>query len=442
MSFHSHQTNKPRSRPDPWTIVLVVLFLLVCVGSLITVLGKAQEGGTAFVRWMSDTERLLAGRPIYDEEHEGYPHLPATALLLVPFHALGPIVGSIAWLLVKAGALACILWAADAAARGGGRRLPGWMLPAVLVMNVRFLSGDLTHGNLNLIIGGLVALALVCVVRRHDVWAGLSLGAAVVLKITPLLFLPYLVYKRWWRALLGAVVGIVVLGWLLPSCVLGFRAHADLTTGWYRQMVHPYVSGTSVGYMQTRYENQSLTGVFYRLLSDSKAVSASSKWGNEEVRINVLALDRSTVAWLLRAAYAALILSVGWFARVPRTDRGNLGYLGEFAMVFMAMLLISERSWKHHYVLLLFGHVLILRYVTAWRPGGRRRWIPLSCLVASLICHTLFGGRLLGRDGANMAEAYGVYVAGAVFLLVGCAFVLATLRREHWPACPGRADDP
>ena len=53
---------------------------------------------------------------------------PMAALVLMPFHALGPMGGSIAWFLLKAAAAAGILWVAAMAARGKGRPLPAWQL--------------------------------------------------------------------------------------------------------------------------------------------------------------------------------------------------------------------------------------------------------------------------------------------------------------------------
>lgn len=117
-------------------------------------------------------------------------------MILIPFYALGPVGGSIAWLLAKYLLIVFIFWATIHIARNNGPPLPYWVLFLILFLSARVFVSDLTHANINIVIGALVVFALLCSFHRHDFWSGMSIGLATVLKVTPALFIPYFVYKK------------------------------------------------------------------------------------------------------------------------------------------------------------------------------------------------------------------------------------------------------
>jgi len=306
----------------------------------------------------------------------------------------------------------------------------------LLMLSMRVFLSDLTHGNVNLIIGGLVVCAMLCSYHRKDFLSGLSIGLATVLKVTPALFIPYFLYKRKWASLAGSFAGIIVFCWLVPGLFLGFEFNNQLVLQWYKQMIHPFITGMPVGYMQTQHMNQSFTGIFYRLLCDCTAIAAEPKEGVEALKINLLSLDQQSVSLLVKAASLAVVGALAWFCRTPRSSPKHLGHLGEFAMVFLAMLFLSERSWKHHYILLILSHGFLLYYLLVMHPAGWKKWVPLVFMGAGILLHTFTSSAFFGDYASDVLEAYGVFVIGALFLFISCALALTALRREGWPERP------
>jgi hypothetical protein len=151
-----------------------------------------------------------------------------------------------------------------------------------------------------------------------------------------------------------------------------------------------------------------------------------------------VSFDQKTVALMVKIISLAFVGCLAWFSRTPREDRRNLGNLGEFAIVFLGMLFLSERSWKHHYILLIFSHSFLLYYLLTMKPSGWRRWVPLSFMVVAALLHSFSGDVFFGFYWSNVLEAYGVHLIGAFFLFAGCATVLTTLRMERWPDRYGR----
>lgn len=415
-----------------WRILFLLVLVLMLAGTFVQVVAKVQDGKTAFVRWMPDTAKLLRREMIYSSGPvEGFPAPPMGALLLVPFHAMGSMAGSVAWFVLKCLVITGILWCVRSTSAVAGKRLPDWAMLLLLLLSWYVFTADLSHGNMNLIVGGLVALSLVLGCRGRALTSGLAIGAATAIKVTPLLFLPYLLYKRRWRAAVGAVVGLVLFGWFLPAIVLGFGFTGELLAEWWRQMVAPFAGGAPVAYLQTGHANQSLTGAAYRLLADTVAVRANVSRGTPDVNVNLLSLEQRTVAWLLKALFLTIAGTVACVARTPRSDRKALGNLGEYAIVFLAMLLISERSWKHHFVLVILPHAFVLQYLLRHKPGVAMRALAIGTLAGSAACHNLFLGGVIGKFRSDIAEAYGVYTLGALFLFVGCSAILLQLKRAE-----------
>ena len=79
------------------------------------------------------------------------------------------------------------------------------------------------HGNINLFILFLVIAGLYAFHKGRQLGGGLLLAFAIACKLTPALFVPYLVWKRSWRALVGCSLGLFLFLWVVPSCFLGWN---------------------------------------------------------------------------------------------------------------------------------------------------------------------------------------------------------------------------
>ncbi|MEA1967286.1 MAG: glycosyltransferase family 87 protein [Thermodesulfobacteriota bacterium] len=419
---------KPRTKK-----LLIAAFLIIYLVPGIKVINKAKENRTAFLRWTQHSERIKHGETIYGEKGGYYPNLPCMLMILMPFHAMGPIAGSIAWLTFKFLIILFIFSAIIKMVQNNGPPLPEWAVLLLIVLSMRVFFSDLTHGNVNLIIGGLIVLSMLCSFHKKLFLSGILIGLATVLKVTPALFIPYFLYKRRWTSVAGAFAGIFLFCWLVPGLILGFDFNNQLIIEWYNQMILPFLSDMPVNYMQTQHMNQSFTGLFFRLFSDSVAITADARGTYNELKINFISLDQQTVSLIVKAASLAMVGFLAWFCRTPHNDHKHLGNIGEFAMVFLSMLLLSERSWKHHYILLILSHSFLLYYLLIIKPSGWSKWIPLSFMILAIFLHNFTSSFFFGNYGSDVLEAYGVHVIGGLLLFVSCAVALKTLRLQGWP---------
>ena len=389
---------------------------------------KAAEDRSAFVRWRYQVIQLMEnGRNIYDREM--YPNPPVMPISLYPLMVLPPLMGAVTFFLIKVGLAILSARMIARMARERGWPISWWCYFAIALMSLRPLLSDLHHGNVNILILFMVVLALDAWTQGKDWLAGAALGLAITCKVTPALFLPYFFYKRSWKMLIATGVAIGVFMFVVPVVVLGPDLASQCLGSWWHRIISPYVSGGVVGDLEI---NQSMVGVVNRLMVLDET---PGRYGST-LKLNIVNWDPRLVARILK------VLSIGWVGVLfllcrTRTDRrDDPRLLGEFSLVVLTMLFVSERSWKHHYVTLL----LPIAYLTyrLFRPDIARRdkWLIGSALgLAMFLIGTTsseIGGWFADGKGHKIAQFYGMYFWAGVVIYLATAWRVVVEGR--WPS--------
>lgn len=389
---------------------------------------RARQGRSALLKWRGDVAAVLdpslPASEVYGRDREtlaeGFPMLPVAALLLAPFLALDAGDGALgAWLfaLLKVALAWWMLAAALGLSGARARDWPPWAAALVIALSARVLLSDVAHGNVNIVLGATVVAAAVAWSRGQDWRAGLAAGLGTALKVTPGLLLLYFAWKRSARGVGGWLAGVLLGVFVLPAPFVGAARASELALAWWRQMIAPFVSGAPLTLVQTEQINQSLLGVLARWTTASVAIDS-----DPPLSINGLSLSPGALRalWALAAlATLAALAACLW----PRAGRRPPVVLGEFAMLALAMLFLSERSWKHHWVLLMLPIAFLTWETWSPAPRGRRR-IAWAALAASAVLHGSSGSAVLGEHGSDLAEAYGAYLWGGLALFAAVGWLL------------------
>ncbi len=434
----------PLTRAHWFALALAALFLAVSVQYTF----KAMEHRSAIVRWQSAMQEFEAGEDIY--RRHLHPNSPMLLLLLKPLMLLPPVAGALAWFYLKLGlAVLAVCWVFRIVAEPD-RPFPPWAMALTVLLSLRPVLGDLTHGNVNLFILFLVVAALYAYCHSWDVTAGVVLALAVACKVTPALFMPYFLWKRSWRVLAGCALGLGLFLWpgLVPGAVLGMDRYAEHLRGWTDAMIRPFLVSGVVFYSE--HNNQSLPGLLLRLLTESPSFSTyvNDIYTPLEYH-NLLRLDPGAVRWLVKACLGLFALVVVWACRTPTEPRGGWRLAAEFSLITLGMLLFSERTWKHHCVTLVLPFAVLCYVLAAYRPaGGRRRYLIGTLTAAALLmAATASGAGEVWERFADLAEVYGAYVWAFLALATALVTLLVSLptssdgrsSAERWP---GRTPSP
>lgn len=411
-------------------VYLGLAMVLLAVGAQYVV--KSGEDRSAFNRWRRQVQDLVRGEDVYLKYT--YPNAPMMGLILYPLSLLPKVaigsatfdLGALAWFTIKIGmTLLAFRWTVQLI-EGTGAPFPGWAQVLMLVLSARPIVGDLTHGNVNLLILFLVVAMLREFQHGRQVRAGVVLALAITCKVTPALFIPYFIWKRAWRVVAGCLLGLPLFFLVIPGSLLGYDHTVAITRNWVDKMILPY---TLRGEVTTEHHNQSLPGLLYRL------TTANPSFLDEDDQPvayhNLVAWSPDTVRWLVKACGIGFLVFMVWSCRTPVPPRSGWRFAGECAIIVLGMLLLSERTWKHHCVTMLlpFG---VLCYVLGTQPLTTKARLAyfgtllLATLVMASSSTSLWEAVGGAKMGAKLAQVYGAYVAAEFMLLAAVAVTLRT----------------
>lgn len=372
--------------------------------------------------------RLWAGEPLY-RGHLSYLYPPLPAFLALPWVFLPPLAGRVASLAVNAVA-AWAIFRLGWGLAGGSRRdnsprdWTAWV--AGIACGGVFLQNAWSHQQTDLALASLQLAGLTLLVRGRDLGAAALFGVAAALKCTPLLWVPYLV----WRGRIvaaGVLVAVATAASLLPDLVS--RPAAGTWIGEYAGNLTRHGSSTHLGVWGTDpLYNQSLAGASLRLL----AVEARPHGKGIQGWFRPDWVSPVVQRRLVLAAMAVLVVVTLACAGRPGFVTGPpLAWEG--AIVLVLALLLSPMSGPAH-----FG-VLVLPGFLLARRAAEDRWCAASVAIAGLLalCNArdLIGPWLYGH-----ALLCGCVTLAALTLLAGCWRELARLRWAAVPPEPRRSE--
>jgi alpha-1,2-mannosyltransferase len=403
---------------------LLLLFVGVSVQYSFKVLKNPHR--SAINRWAPLIQSMEAGEDIH--KNYNYPNPPIMAVLLWPVSELitfNPALGALIWFYLKvAMALACMVWVFRLV-ESPEKPFPAWAKGLTVVLSIRPILGDLTHGNVNIFILFLVIGSLTAFARGHDFLAGVLLALAIACKVTPALFVGYFLWKRAWRVLAGCGAGLGLFFFLVPALFLGWSQNLHALRSWVEVMILPFVVG---GVVTPEHNNQSLPGLVARLLT--AAPSFSTYIGDHYVPLryaNVTDIGPAAAKWLVKGFMAAFAILVVWRCRAPIAAAGKTkaearqGWplSAEYALVVVGMLLFSERTWKHHCVTLLLPFAVVCYGIAT---QARRGWLIAAVVLATVLMTTTSTG-LYGENLGRTQDA-----AESISMAVGPAALIAATK--------------
>jgi hypothetical protein len=411
---------------------------IALVAAAVVYAGKAADERSAFIRWRHQVHDFWAGVNIWDVYM--FPNPPMMPLTLSPLMLLPPVAGALAWFAIKAALVSWCMIVVLEWARGSGPPFPWWAEGAVLLFSARPILSDLHHGNINILILALIVAALAAWRRGYDVLAGLLLALAITYKVTPALFVPYFAWKRSWRTVVATGLGVGLFLLAVPSAVLSPQFNGECLAMWWHRILHPYVSS---GQMSDQEVNQSMIGVMSRLLTETR----DGRYSRILAHLNLVAWPPRKVATLAKLLSVGLLGLLLGFTRTRYARREDSRLLGEFALVVLTMLIVSERSWKHHFVTLLLPYAYLVHRAYVAPATLRLRSVLTAALWASVLLilttSSEVGGQFADGVGHKIALYYGMFFWGAVVLYGATAWrVLAERdagpdRPSGGPSAPG-----
>ncbi len=360
-------------------------------------------------------ESVLRGFPVYDAFTPAPQLLPFTyppiaALLAVPLAAMSWPAAQWVWTIGVLASLAVTVWFAfrELLARFE-RHLPGrpaWAVPALFAvltvagMYLMPIRDQVRFGQVDII---LVMLCLVDCVARRPWWPrGMLIGLATAVKLTPGVFLIYLLITGFGRDGLPEqrrTFSIAALTTLLLT-VLPF-------------LVIPHDAGA----------------FWFSALLDSDRVGSNTSTTNQSIRGMLLRLYLP--GWLTSLLWLALVAAIAWYGfRHARRALRDGDQMTAVALTGLMAVLISPVAWIHHLAWMivvlaaLAGHATATASARGWRELAWL-WVPAGVWLYYVLPIPWWGVSLRAAEipvlspvaGRIVQDAFGLGAVGLVWLL-------------------------
>lgn len=370
---------------------------------------------------------VLTGRHIYFDAARGLNTWPPFfSLLCVPLVLLAaptPYLARGFWLLLNLALLVLVLRLIARLVYGREMRLraesdglslaaPELLVP--LLISDRFVSGNFDHLQINIVIFALALGGLYMQARGRELAGGVTIGCATAIKVMPILFIPYLAYRRRWRAAAAAAVSAAALS-LSPILVFGWDRFWAYVIAWRAAVTE----GWGVGKM-----NQSVFAMWDRLLGH----------GMLPLTVDGVGMVPESGSALVTAAMAVscavvTVLALWLFRGAARPD--GWAALAEWSVVFIVGALFGPVCWKAYLAVLLLPNTLLFAAWRSSRLDGRTRKVIGWFLVSSVVLGTLPSPGLLGKQLAGRLDMSSVVTCAALVVLAASFWLRARLAASH-----------
>lgn len=330
----------------------------------------------------------------------GFTYPPFAALVMLPMAYLPWNAAIVVSVTLTVLASAVVIWRLldPVARRSGWTRWFALAVALCLAAAYEPMRETVNFGQVNMLLLFLVAVDLLWLLPARSRWAGVGIGLATAIKLTPGIFIVYLLVTGRWRAAATSVgtaaVATLVAAGLFPDASREFWTEALWNTDRVGELA--FVS------------NQSLRGVVARLDPQHP----------------------STIAWLLLVLVTLVVWAWRSRAAVAAGDEAT-----GLALTGAVMCLVSPVTWVHHLVWLLPGLILLVDNGMAAPARSRRRRLLLA---AALIGYALLCSRIVWAWEKDFTGVDG-FLGSNTYVWISLALLLGLpIRRWLSPAGGGR----
>jgi alpha-1,2-mannosyltransferase len=308
--------------------------------------------------------RHIFGSGLYSSQievlgrHLSFTYPPLAALLFWPISHLSVFAGQVLWDAINLVALIALIAVSIAAARSRRLASSDWRTALILLLPVALLlypvRSDLALGQINIVLILMIVADLTTELswRSHSFPHGVMVGLAAAVKLTPLVFIPYLVVSRQWRVACSATLTFV----LVAGALFAVSPHAS----W---------------------------AYFTKDAFEVKRVGNSLTIGNQALHAAIIRAHLSPSSVLFDLIEVVLFCGGMAIAAVAYRHSSRL-----LAVLVCAAtgLLLSPISWLHHYVWIV--PALIWLAVGTDRPARGAWWALVAALTFVVVPPTSVGG--------------------------------------------------
>ncbi len=404
-------------------------FLSVIIALLVITYGyKMYHKEGDLITYREASLHLISGSEIYRNEAGAFVYPPFAAFLMIPFAELdihtarGVLyITDLLFIFLSFQALQMVI--------GPYRKIrsnASTINLVAILLTFRFFLSAIDNQQTDLILLAFSLMSLAAFGDKKYLTSGIFLAAAISIKLTPLLFIPYFLLRKSYRTAVYTLLFTLIF-FIIPEILFPADSGVPLTMSWYDFVLSkiapwtggtPWTQGGGIWAASSRL-NQSLSATVYRFLVSDPVVLHDGR-----ILVNLFRTDPQT-AKIVAYTLSFSLVAVSGLVMFKTRDM-TIDIPVDLSIIFCLMLLLSPQSSKAHFSSLLLPHVVLLADIIR-----RRNNTIIMMVVLSVILNTLSAEGFIGMHISDVLEACGVITFGT--LLLWCALIFLKVRKSPLP---------
>ncbi|HML07413.1 MAG TPA: glycosyltransferase family 87 protein [Xanthobacteraceae bacterium] len=395
------------SSSDLWRYGLWLLIIIVAIAYYPRFI--KYPGGMALY---PAAARCLQNHKMLQACDPGFTYPPILAFLMLPFEPMPLWLRYLVWYLITLAAVIGSFRISEKVAQSAiARPLTAvelsWMRLIVLLLSSKLILSVFEFQAYDALLVLFVLLGLAALVAGRKFGAGASLAFAAALKATPLIFLPYLLWKRHFIAAATFAVVFIAASYLPDLFFTPTASEHGYFNTWLRE-----VAGASLGIDpgNAKFAFRTVANVLNHSLRGAVSLNIDETARRALYRIVLFAVD------------GTFIVVVGTLLVLSPRRRASIAVDG--SLLLISMLMLSPMTSRSHYIALLLPYMTL---VTLGFRDERTANLGRAVMAASFVLVTLTSNDAVGQAVTEWAYGHSFLVLGTLVLLI--YFAVLVIRR-------------
>ncbi len=402
----------------------------IAFGALALIFLIAEYPGTGdFGIFYKASKALANGDNMYELRYGGYwryLYSPLFAILIYPLTGLSDSGAALIWKALSFLMLARSYLIVDKMvirklAVGGSKH---WLYLVSAIGGLYVIYQTLHQGQMTcMMLWAILECVYQCERKKYPLLGCAILALAINIKLLPLVAIPYLLYRGYFKAT-GIIVGFLALFLLLPSLVVGHERNMELLASWW-SLINPTTEQNVIDLKE--YGFHSLTSFISATFTDVASPGPSKLY----MPRHIFNLDHETVGYIIRGVQLFLIAGTLYFLRSKpfKQPSGPLHRLWEISYLCLVIPLIFPHQQTYGFYLILPA-ILYVTYFTFFSAERRSLWLRISLIICFLILNLeIFLGLYKDYFWHYKTLTYGVLIL--LVLLAVCSPFRKSLQEQQ-----------
>ena len=249
--------------------------------------------------------------------------------------------------------------------------------------------------------------------KKHYILAGAILALAINIKVMPLVFVPYLLYRNYWKTALTTVL-LFLLFLIIPSIFIGIDYNNFLLASWWRS-INP---SNSAHLLEVDKGLHSIVSTIPVFLTD---VPYELHIKRNFANLDVALAER--ISNIVRLFF--IVLTVYFLQTLPfKSSKSRMHTLWECSYLLLITPLIFPHQNKYSYYYLLPAFMYLIYFLMiAYKAGSFGKYKPwlVFLLVISFVYTPIIGRDIVGSWLFDLIQYFRVQVICTMLLVLPLA---------------------